>query len=264
MELYSLDGRRPVIAISALAAAGLVLTGCASSSGSASTSAAAQSSGASSSTSSNGSASTVTSSGSLPFPSTAGDTWVYSNTNGAKSKNKVESVTRVSSGRRVLIEDTVEDYGVTTRTHYAYILRPDGEISLPFSQFSRPESSASFSVKLLSGGMSWPSAAQLASGKASHSTMTLTYTIDGKKQQVTMHITATGGGTQSVTVPAGTYRATVVNMLESETFDGDKVSTDVRTWLAAGVGPVQSEVVDVDGASRDILDKEELTSFVKG
>jgi hypothetical protein len=44
-------------------------------------------------------------------------------------------------------------------------------------------------------------------------------------------------------------------MLESEKFDGLNISTDVKTWLASGVGPVQSELVNIDGASQDITNK---------
>lgn len=204
------------------------------------------------------------SSGSLPFPSTAGDTWFYSNTNGSTSENKVKSVTQVSSGQKVLMETTFKDNGTTSHSDYSYILQPNGEITLPLSQFTSAGSSAGFSFKLISGGMYWPSAVQLASGKSYHSTMTLEYTIAGKTMKSTTHITATGGGTQSVTVPAGTYNATVVNMLESENLMGTTISTEVKTWLATGVGPVQSELVNVDGTTKSITNKEELTSFVKG
>ena len=63
------------------------------------------------------------------------------------------------------------------------------------------------------------------------------------KKDVTAHITVKGDGTQSVTVPAGTYTATVVDMTESETIAGITISTEVMTWLANGVGPVKTEVI---------------------
>ena len=107
-------------------------------------------------------------------------------------------------------------------------------------------------------------AGNMASGQVSHSTLTIEFTVAGKTEQVATHITATGDGTQSVTVPAGTYSATVVNMLESEKFDGINVSTDIKTWLASGVGPVQTEIVNIDGTTQGVTNKEELTSFVKG
>jgi hypothetical protein len=275
MEPHAHDGHRPATALAILAAAaGMVLTGCGPSSGSSAAStqsaastrsaADAQSSGTSSATSSSGSSAAVVSSASLPFPTTAGDTWIYKNTNGTTSENKIASVTQVASGQQVTMDTAFTDGGTTTRSHYAYIVQPNGQISLPFSQFGSSGSSGGFSVKLISGSLFWPSAAELASGRPYHSTLTLAYTIAGKKQQVTMHATATGEGTESVTVPAGTYSATVVSEVESEKFDGVNISTDVKTWLASGVGPVQSELVNIDGTTQNITNKEELTSFVKG
>lgn len=282
MEIYSPAVFRPGIAITALAAAaGLILTGCGSSSGSSATatqlSAAAKSPGggtspggatppgASSAPSSSGSATAVVSPGSLPFPTTPGDTWIYRTAPGSTSEIKITSVTQVASGQEVRMDSIFKDHGATTTSHYSYIFQPNGEISLPFSQFGSSHSAgSSFSEKLISGGMYWPSAAQLATGQPYHSTMTLAYTIEGKTQKATTHVTATGEGTQSVTVPAGTYHATVVSMLETLKLDGVTVSTDVRTWLAPGVGPVQSEIVNLDGATNALASKEELTSFVRG
>jgi hypothetical protein len=273
MEIYAQDLLRPAVAVAVLAtAAGLILTGCGPSSGSsaasaqstvtssAASSAAGQSSGGSAAKSTSGSASTVVASGSLPFPTTTGDTWYYKNTDGSTSENKIGSVTQTAAGQDVLMDTTLTDNGTTTRDHYSYVVQPNGQISLPVGQFG----DSSVSIKLISGGLYWPSSAQLSSGQAYHSTMTMAFAIAGKTQTVTAHITATGEGTQSVTVPAGTYSATVVSMLESEKVEGVNVTTDVKTWLAPGVGPVQSEMVDVDGATQTISNKEELTSFVKG
>ncbi len=208
-----------------------------------------------------GSASTV-SSASLPFPTTTGDTWTYSDTNGTTSENKIASVTQVSSGQQVLMDTTFKDNGTTTSSHYSYIFEPNGQITLPFSEFDSAGSGVS--VKLVSGDLYWPSAAELASGQAHHSTLTIEFTVDGKTQTVTTHVTATGGGTQSVTVPAGTYSATVVNMLETEKFDGISLDTEIKTWLANGVGPVQTEILSIDGSTQGVTSKQELTSFVKG
>ena len=37
-----------------------------------------------------------------------------------------------------------------------------------------------------------------------------------------------------------------------------------RTGSANGVGPVQSELISVDGSKTDLTNKQVLTSFVKG
>jgi hypothetical protein len=87
---------------------------------------------------------------------------------------------------------------------------------------------------------------------------------NGQTKVVTAHITVKGLGTQTVTVPAGTYSATVVAMTLSETIAGFAVSSEVKTWLASGVGPVQSEVILSEGGSSHMVVEEQLTSFSKG
>src|SRR5271154_666527 len=146
MTLHARDSRRTAIAITALTAAGgLILTGCGASSGSsaAATQSSGTTSGTSSATSSTGSTSTTVSSASLPFPTTPGDTWIYSNTNGSTSENKVVSVTQVSSGQQVLMDNTFKDEGATTSSRYSYIVEPNGEITLPFNEFDSTQSGVS-------------------------------------------------------------------------------------------------------------------------
>jgi hypothetical protein len=275
MKLHAQDAHRTAGAFAvAVAAAGLALTGCSSSSGSGSTAAgstaASTTSGAATSgtgstaaaTSSASQSSVVVSSGSLPFPTTVGDTWTYSNSNGTTSENKIASNTQVAAGQQVTIDTALKDNGTTTHTSIDYIVQPNGEIALPTSQFA--PSTSGVSIKVVSGGLFWPSAAQLATGQPVHTTLTIEFTIAGKTQKITEHITSQGQGTQSVTVPAGTYSASVVNVEEAATIDGFNTTIDDKTWLASGIGPVQSELITIDGGKTDIANKEELTSFVKG
>jgi hypothetical protein len=267
MKLHAQEVRRSAGAFAfAAAAAGLVLTGCSSSTGSGSTAATTSgtSSASSSATSSATPASAVVSTGSLPFPTTVGDTWVYSNSNGTTSENKIASATQVAAGQQVAMALAFTDNGMTTHTTYDYIVEPNGQIALPTSQFTSSMSSAGASVKIVSGGIFWPSAAQLASGQPLHTTLVMTITIEGKTETITEHITSQGEGTQSVTVPAGTYNASVVNVTESADILGYNTTIDDKTWVASGIGPVQSELISVDGGKTDITNKEELTSFVKG
>ena len=277
MKLHAQNVRRTagVFAVGA-AAAGLVLTGCGKTTPSAAagpttgaaTSAATTSGGGSSATASaaaTGSASqssVVVSSGALPFPTTVGDTWSYSNSNGTSSVNKIASATQVSAGQQVTMATTFKDNGTTTHDSYEYIIEPNGQIALPTSQFA--PSTAGVTFKIISGGIFWPSAAQLATGQPVHTTLTMEFTIAGKTQKITEHITSQGQGTQSVTVPAGTYSASVVNVTESASIMGYNTTIDDKTWLATGVGPVQSELIDIAGGKTSIDNKEELTSFVKG
>ena len=275
MKLHARKVRRTAGAFAVTAAAaGLVLTGCGKPTGSgaaaagstpAGTTSGATTSGTGSTASASGSASqasTVVSTGSLPFPTTVGDTWTYSNSNGSTSENKIASNTQVPAGQQVTMATTFKDNGTATHASYEYVVQPNGQIALPTSQFAPSSSGATF--KVISGGIFWPSAAQLASGQPVHTTLTMQFTIAGKTQTITEHITSQGQGTQSVTVPAGTYSASVVNVQESATIEGYNTTLDDKTWFASGVGPVQSELISVDGGKTDITSKEELTSFVKG
>ena len=277
MKIHDQNVRRTAGAFAvAAAAAGLVLTGCGKTSGSgaaaagattgASTSAATTSGGGSTaSAAATGSASqssVVVASGALPFPDTVGDTWKYNNTNGTTSENKIGAVTPVSAGQQVTMDTAFTDNGTTTHDSYEYIVEPNGEISLPTSQFAPSSSGVTF--KVISGGIFWPSAAQLASGQPVHTTLTMEFTVAGKTQTITEHITSQGQGTQTVTVPAGTYSTSVVEVQESADIEGYSTTLDDKTWFASGVGPVQSELIDVSGGKTSIDNKEELVSFSKG
>jgi hypothetical protein len=277
MKIHAQNVRRTAGAFAvAAAAAGLVLTGCGKTSGSGAAAAGATTGAATSAATTSGGGSTasaaatgsasqssvVVSSGALPFPTTVGDSWTYNNTNGTTSENKIASATQVAAGQQVTMDTTFKDNGTTTHDSYEYIIEPNGQIALPTSQFAPSSSGVTF--KVLSGGIFWPSAAQLASGQPVHTTLTMEFTVAGKTQTITEHITSQGQGTQSVTVPAGTFSASVVNVQESATIEGYNTTLDDKTWLASGVGPVQSELIDIDGGKTSITNKEELTSFVKG
>jgi len=275
MKLHAQNVRRTagLLAVGA-AAAGLVLTGCGKTTGAAAagaTSAAAStgattagggSTASAAATSSASQSSVVVGSGALPFPSTVGDTWSYTNSNDTKSVNKIAAATQVSAGQQVTMDTAFTDNGTTTHDSYEYIVEPNGEIALPTSQFAPSTSGVTF--KIIPGGVYWPSAAQLASGQPVHTTLTMEFTIAGKTQTITEHITSQGQGTQSVTVPAGTYSASVVQVQESADIEGYSTTLDDKTWFASGVGPVQSELIDVTGGKTSIDNKEELVSFTKG
>ena len=53
-------------------------------------------------------------------------------------------------------------------------------------------------------------------------------------------------------------------MTMSETIDGIAVSSVVKTWLAPGVGPVQSEVILDEGGADHIAAEDQLISFTAG
>jgi len=253
-----LAGTAAVVAI----AAGLAVAGCGGSSSSgaaAGGNAASKSPAASHSTGSSGSTSVTTAT--VPFPVGVGDTWRYRTTDG-RTVNRIIAVTPASGGQQVTMRSAITNLGSTTHDTAYYVVNSDGSISLPFSQFDTSSSGAS--VKLISGSIFWPPADQLSSGKAYHDVLKIEFSEDGTTQNVTAHVTVRGGGTQSVTVPAGTYNADVVNMTMAETIEGISVSSVVRTWLAPGVGPVQSEVILHEGGTAHVAAENKLVSFKTG
>jgi hypothetical protein len=262
--------RCPIAAVPATAAlaiaVSLVLAGCGSSSNSSGSAGSAGSSPAASTAthpaSSNTSSSTsVTSSSSVPFPVGVGDTWTYKTTYGT-TVNSMTAVTPVSGGQQVTMTTTSTVLGSTSKNTAYYVINSDGSISLPFSQFNT--STSGTSVKLISGSLFWPPASELAAGQTSHSTLKIEFKADGVEQRVTAHVTVQGAGTQSVSVPAGTYSATVVNMTMAETVDGIAVSSTVRTWLAPGVGPVKSEAILDEAGTQHVAAENQLVSFKAG
>lgn len=259
-------------AVGLAAATGLVLAGCSagssgSSGGSGPSATSTGSSAPASSGSGNSSGSTsVVSTNSVPFPIAVGNTWVYKDTNsaaGGTSVDKIAAVTPVSGGQQVVMDSTITTVGVTTHSTGYFIFHPDGSITYPFSQFS--SGSSQTKVTLLSGDIIWPAASQLASGQVSNNILKIQITAGGHTQDVTSHIKVKGAGTQSVTVPAGTYDATVVVMTESETVLGFAVTSQITTWLAGGVGPVKTQVTISEGSNAPTVAAENvLTSFTKG
>jgi hypothetical protein len=132
----------------------------------------------------------------------------------------------------------------------------DGSIGVPFTQLEGGK------VTIKSGSIVWPSAAEIASGQSHSSVLSISIKTNGQTINEKVHVTVKGGGTQRVTVPAGTYQATVVDQTMTESVLGHRVNTVVRTWLAPGVGPVQTEVLN-KGTLGGVLVHEELKSFTK-
>jgi hypothetical protein len=252
MKRRTIYARRAVVPAVALAAAGLVLAGCGSSG---STGKPASSSSKSSSHSSAASAF---------FPVAVGNTWVYKSSVPSVGEqgtvtNRMTAVVPVSGGQRVTMTDTFKTTDAPENvTKLTYIFHSNGSITYPIGQL------AGSGVSISGGGVVWPPASALASGRPQESTLDIGFKSDGLSVKRTAHVTVRGAGSATVTVPAGTYHATVVEMTMTLSVDGFAVSVDVRTWVANGVGPVKSEATtDEDGTSH-VASVQELKSFTAG
>jgi hypothetical protein len=261
---HSTRGRTGAI-IACLAMAGLALSACggSSNSGSSGSSNAGKTSSSkspsASSTTSTSSTSSVVASSSLPFPIAVGNTWVFDATTLAGTSstvtNKVLSVTPVSGGNEVTMSDT-ESLDNTT-TDISYIFHSNGYITYPSTEFGS-------SATVIKGGILLPSAAVIDSGQATTSTLELQVHSGSINETVNAHITVKGDGTATVTEPAGTYSATIVQMAEAFTMMGTTETIVVKTWMANGVGPVQSEAtIDTLGHTETVSELK-LVSFTQG
>jgi DUF3108-like len=265
-----------VMIIACAAASGLLLGACSNGSGSGpgssagssgstatgsgTSSATSSTSGGSGGTGNSGTGSTTsTASNSVPFPITVGNTWVYDSdttTLNGTVTNKIVAAKPVSSGTQVTMSD--HDSFASTTTDSTYVFHPDGSISYPFSQLQSD-------VVVVKGGISMPSAAVVDSGRPTTSTVVVEiHPGTGSIRRVTAHVTVKGDGTATVTVPAGTYTATVVSMSEKFTVAGYAATVVVKSWMANGVGPVQSEARLTELGHTQLVSELKLKSFTKG
>jgi hypothetical protein len=202
------------------------------------------------------------------FPATVGNTWVYTDSLATVGKqngtttNKITAVSPDSGGEKVTISTSTHIPGLpSTPTSLTYQFNSDGSISVPLTQLSN----SSTSVKVKSGGIVWPSRAVLDSGQTHTSTLRLQISAAGHKINVNGHVTVKGEGNQSVTVPAGSYTATLVDETISEAVSGVTVTIEVQTWLANGVGPVKSVASTKTGTgTAQVVSTEELKTFKQG
>jgi hypothetical protein len=194
---------------------------------------------------------------SAPFPVAVGNTWIYQavtsiNNAHATDTKKVLSVTPTTGGREVTMSDTVIP-GSNTATQ-KYLFYDNGQIGFPIS--------SGHGITLVSGnGIVWPNAADLASGKAFHSTSKIKLTSG---QYETADVTVQGGGTESVSVPAGTYQAMVVNMTILTHVGSFSTTLTVKEWTAPGVGPVKTVELIKSAGKTQTTSTEALLSFTKG
>ena len=194
------------------------------------------------------------------FPLSVGNKWVYvdklSGEQGTVT-NQVISVKPVASGSKVVMKDQDDlGGGAPNTTTSALIVHSDGSITVPMT-------TAGDSFKIKSGGVLWPSAAQLASGQPHHDTLVMTMTMAGQTTTMRSHIVVKGDGTQTVTsrrdLPG--HR---IDELMTEKFSGVAINMDIRTWVVNGVGPVKTEMTSNAGGRSTIMNDEQLKSFTKG
>ena len=182
---------------------------------------------------------------SIPFPVAVGNTWVYQTTAGGQSgrtTNRIVGAGPGSAGYRVTVSSTTDVGGSATTVVPVYTFYPNGTIGYPVPPVS--------GVPVAGRDIRWPDTAALASGKVYHSVLP----IQGGNADVTVQ----GTGTTSVSVPAGTYQASVVKT----TISAQGQTIEVTIWIAQGTGPVKTEVL-IRAPGGTGLTTNELLSFTK-
>ncbi len=197
--------------------------------------------------------------GALRFPIAVGNTWVYEtvtaiNNEHAVVTKQVLSVAPVPGGHQVTMSATVNPGLARSITQEYYIFYADGQIGFPVHEPN--------GVSVVSShGVLWPDAADLASGRAFHSVLN-TRLSNGRYE--TADVTVQGGGTTSVTVPAGTYQASLVTMTMVMRLGNFTSTAVVKVWTAPEAGPVKSEQFVTAGGKTTLITTEALLSFTKG
>lgn len=254
----------PTAATAAALAAGLALAGCGSSgSSSASGSASGSATHSATAAAANTTGGSVTISASVPFPVAVGNTWTYDTTAGSESGTTVEkmtAVTPVAGGQQVAMTTTDHLASVNESKAITYIFHSDGSISYPLAP-----SLAGTGVTITSGGnIDWPAASVIAAGTPTRYDLKLSMKVAGQTLAASDQVTVQGAGTATVTVPAGTFHATVVLVTQQLSVDGINVTAQIKTWLAPDVGPVKDQVTTSDGGTSSVAATEQLVSFMKG
>jgi uncharacterized protein DUF3108 len=187
---------------------------------------------------------------SIPFPVAIGNTWVYRTTIGGatgKTTSRIVATAPGSAGFLVTVSSATNVTGASSAGTDGYTFYPDGTVGYPAPTLN--------GVSVTGGGIRWPNASALASGRAYHSTLRIQV---GSGQAEDAGVNVYGAGTETVTVPAGTYQASVVET--TITAKGETIV--VTTWIAQGVGTVKTQI-QVNGAGAAGLTTEELLSFTK-
>ncbi len=160
---------------------------------------------------------------------------------------RVAAVHAVSGGFTVLV-----DVSGGPVARIVYFLHPDGSYDAPVG--------AGLPVPgvTLAGSSTMPTPAQLASGASYSSDAGVRVTQAGHVRSVDAHVTHQGVGMETVSVPAGSFRAQVV--AETTVVPGtDPVTVIARLWLVKGIGVVQ-QIVTADVGTRSIRETWALAS----
>ncbi len=194
---------------------------------------------------------------SIPFPVAIGNTWVYQTTASGETgqtTNRIVSAGPGSAGYEVTMSSTTDVAGTASAVQLVYVFYPDGTVGYAVPPID--------GVSVAGGGIRWPDTAGLASGRAYHSVLRILDSQTGQYENA--DVTVRGGGTTSVHVPAGTYRASIVNTTIAANVGGYATTVEVTAWIAQGIGAVETVELIRAAGQTELTTTNELLSFTKG
>ena len=189
------------------------------------------------------------------IPAQLGDTWVYAVDSSALGKGtetaRISAVKTAAGGQRVTLSSSLRLAGSKAPFRFAseFTAGADGSVKFGSTSF--------MGSRLASANVNWPSPAALTPGQPRTSTVTGSFL--GFK--TTERLTVTEVGPAMVTVPAGSYRAT---LLKQTVTDGSRSQEVVRSWVVNGIGQVKTETTVIVKGARTVSAVQALTSFTKG
>ena len=189
------------------------------------------------------------------IPAQLGDTWVYAVNSSVLGKgtetNRISAVRPVAGGQRATLSSSLRLAASKEPFKFAsdFIAGADGSIKFASTSFA--------GAKLASANVNWPSPAALTPGRPRTSTVTGSFL--GIK--TTERVAVTEVGPATITVPAGSYQAT---LLEQTVTDRAGGRTVIKAWVVNGIGEVKSQTTVIVRGQHEVSNVEALTSFTKG
>ena len=189
------------------------------------------------------------------LPAQLGDTWVYAVDSTALGKgtetSRISAVTAAAGGQRATLLNSLRLAGSKEPFRFAahFTAGADGSVTFGSTSF--------MGARLASANVNWPSPAALTPGHPRISTVTGSFL--GFKTTERLAITAVGPAT--ITVPAGTYQATLLEQTVTSHGGGREV---IKSWVVNGIGQVRTQITVFIKGGRNVSTDEVLTSFTKG
>jgi hypothetical protein len=190
------------------------------------------------------------------LPAQLGDTWVYavdSSVFGTGTETvRITAVQPVAGSQRATMAVSLRLAGSKAPLNFTVQFTDAADGSITFASTSVMGARVAFS------SVSWPSPAALTPGRPRTSTITQTGLLGSR---TTGHVTITDIGPAPVTVPAGSYQAT---LLEQTATTGAGSQSAVKTWVVNGIGQVKTETTVIVEGKPFASSVQTLTSFTKG